>query len=36
MLEKVEPNLKGEKVAGKRYFLEGKCIYSFYGLSTFC
>lgn len=36
MLEKVEPDLSREKVTGKRYFLEGKCIYSFYSLSTFC
>lgn len=36
MLETVEPDLNGEKSTGKRYSLEGKCIYSFYGLSALC
>lgn len=34
MPETAEPDLDGEKLT--RYSLEGKCIYSFYSLSTLC
>lgn len=36
MFETVESTLNGKKSTGKRYSLEGKCIYSFYGLSASC